>query len=174
MPEQEIRSLLDRRRWEAAFEILVVEYQGKVFRLAYSILGNRAHAEDAAQEALLKVWRAIESYNGKASLSTWIYAITRNTALTLREYHGRRAVTALEAIPEPAAAPAEAVGDTEQELWDLVAELPDPYRQAIVLFHMEEKSYEEVARMLGIPVGTVKTHLHRARKLLGAKIEEQA
>ena len=79
MPEQEIRALLDRRRWEQAFESIVAEYQGKVFRLAYSILGNRAQAEDAAQESLLRVWRAIETYNGKASISTWLYAITRNT-----------------------------------------------------------------------------------------------
>jgi RNA polymerase sigma-70 factor, ECF subfamily len=170
MPEQEIRALLDRRRWEQAFESIVAEYQGKVFRLAYSILGNRAQAEDAAQESLLRVWRAIETYNGKASISTWLYAITRNTSLSLREYHARRVMTPLEVIAEP---PAAAEAEPEQELWSLVAELPDPYRQAIVLYHMEEKSYEEVAKMLDIPVGTVKTHLHRARKLLGARIEEQ-
>ena len=170
MPEQEIRALLDRRRWEQAFELLVGEYQGKVFRLAYSILGNRAQAEDAAQESLLRVWRAIETYNGKASISTWLYAITRNTSLSLREYHARRAMTPLEAIADPAAVEE---AEPEQELWSIVAELPDPYRQAIVLFYMEEKSYEEVARMLDIPLGTVKTHLYRARKLLGARIEEQ-
>ena len=79
-------------------------------------------------------------------------------------------MTPLEVIAEP---PAAAEAEPEQELWSLVAELPDPYRQAIVLYHMEEKSYDEVAKMLDIPVGTVKTHLHRARKLLGARIEEQ-
>jgi RNA polymerase sigma-70 factor (ECF subfamily) len=170
MPDQEIRALLTRRRWEQAFELLVAEYQGKVFRLAYSILGHRAQAEDAAQDALLRVWRAIETYDGRAAISTWLYAITRNTALSLREYHARRVMTPLEAIAEPAANPA---AEPEQELWDLVADLPDPYRQVIVLYHMEEKSYDEVACMLGIPVGTVKTHLHRARKLLGARMEEQ-
>lgn len=170
MPDQEIRALLARRCWQRAFELLVNTYQGKVFRLAYSILGNRTQAEDAAQDALLRVWRALETYNGKASISTWIYAITRNTALSLREYHARRAMAPLDSIAEPAAASGE---ENEQELWNLVAGLPDPYRQAIVLFHMEDKSYDEVARMLDIPVGTVKTHLHRARKLLGARIEEQ-
>ncbi len=172
MPEPEIRALLDQRRWVQAFELLVGQYQGKVFRLAYSILGNRAHAEDAAQEALLRVWRALDTYNGRSSISTWLYAITRNTALSLREYHARRVMTPLEEIAEPAAVWT-ARAEPEQELWNLVSELPDPYRQAILLFHMEGKSYEEVARMLDIPLGTVKTHLHRARKLLGAKIEEQ-
>lgn len=61
----------------------------------------------------------------------------------------------------------------DQRRWAQAFELPDPYRQAILPFHMEGKSYDEVARMLDIPLGTVKTHLHRARKLLGAKIEEQ-
>ena len=173
MADQEIRALLDRRHWDQAFEMLVGEYQGKVFRLAYSILGNRARAEDAAQESFLRVWRAIETYNGRAAVSTWLYAITRNTSLSLREYHARRETTALDAIAEPPANVERGKPDEEQELWNLVAELPEPYRQAILLFHMEEKSYEEVAAMLGIPVGTVKTHLHRARKLLGARIEEQ-
>ena len=172
MPEHEIRALLDQRRWVQAFELLVGQYQGKVFRLAYSILGNRAQAEDAAQEALLRAWRALETYNGQASISTWLYAITRNTALSLREYHARRVMTPLEEIAEPAAVWT-ARAEPEQELWNLVSELPDPYRQAILLFHMEGKSYEDVALMLDIPLGTVKTHLYRARKLLGAKIEGQ-
>ncbi|MCC6536406.1 MAG: RNA polymerase sigma factor [Bryobacterales bacterium] len=172
MPDdQSIRALLERRRWEQAFEALVAGYQSKVFRLAYSILGNRAAAEDAAQESFLRVWRAIETYNGTAAVSTWLYAITRNTALSLREYHARRTMTPLEHIAEPWAALAPP--HPEQELWDLVAELPDHYRQVIMLFHMEEKSYEEVSHMLALPLGTVKTHLYRARKLLGAKIEEQ-
>ncbi len=127
MPEPEIRALLDQRRWVQAFELLVGQYQGKVFRLAYSILGNRAHAEDAAQEALLRVWRALETYNGQASVSTWLYAITRNTALSLREYHARRVMTPLDQIAEPAAV-CSARAEPEQELWNLVAELPDPYR----------------------------------------------
>lgn len=173
MPDdRSIRALLERRRWEQAFEAMVAAYQSKVFRLAYSILGNRAAAEDAAQESFLRVWRAIETYNGSAAVSTWLYAITRNTALSLREYHARRRMTPLEQIAEPWAT-ALAPPDTEQELWNLVAELPDAYRQVIVLFHLEEKSYEEVSRMLDLPLGTVKTHLHRARKLLGDKIEEQ-
>lgn len=175
--DQEIRALLGRRQWEPAFELLVRTYQSKVFRLAYSILGNRAAAEDAAQDALLRAWRALDRYNnsGGASVSTWLYAITRNTALSLREYHARRLTAALDAIPEPQSAAASSSPDqqSEQELWNLVADLPEPYRRVIVLFHMEEKSYEETAAMLGLPLNTVRTHLHRARKLLGDKIIEE-
>lgn len=171
----EIRELLERHAWEPAFERIVAIYQGKVFRLAYSILGNRSAAEDAAQEAFLRAWRSLDRYNGSASVSTWLYAIARNTALSLREYHARRATTALDAIVEPASSvPAHPPGGAEeQELWNLVAELPEAYRRVIVLFYMEEKSYEEVSRMLGLPLNTVRTHLYRARKLLGVKIEEQ-
>ena len=161
MSDQEIRALLDRRRWDQAFEMLVGEYQNRVFRLAYSIPGNRAWAEDAAQESFLRVWRAIETYNGRAAVSTWLYAIARNTSLSLREYHARREMTALDAIAGPSAKAESGEPEGEQELWNLVAELPEPYRQAIPLCHMEEKSYDEVAAMLAIPVGTVKTHLHR-------------
>lgn len=163
-----------------AFEQLVASYQGKVFRLCYSILGNRAAAEDAAQEAFLKAWRALDRFHGGAALSTWLYAIARNTALSHREQAARRAMFSLDAIGEPAAAAAAAAaaappgaGDPEQELWNLVAALPEPYRRVIVLFHMEGKSYEEVARMLNLPLNTVRTHLHRARKLLGATMEEE-
>lgn len=173
--DDDIRALLARHRWEEALELIVGRYQGKVFRLAYSVLGNRAAAEDAAQESFLRAWRALARYNGAASISTWLYAITRNTALTLREYHARRATVELdEHIGSQAGmAPEEDNAAAEQELWGLVADLPDPYRQAILLFHMEEKSYEETARMLGIPVNTVRTHLHRARKLLGVRIQEE-
>jgi RNA polymerase sigma-70 factor, ECF subfamily len=168
--EKEVRALLERRRWDEAFDCLLRMYQGKVFRLAYSILGNRAQAEDAAQDAFLRVWRSMESYRGQASLATWLFAITRNTALSLREYHARRRTLGLEAISEPAA-PVGRGDDSEQELWHIVAELPEQYRQVILLFHMEGKSYEEVSRMLEIPLGTVRTHLYRARKMLGDMME---
>ncbi len=147
MADQEIRALLDRRCWDQAFEMPVGEYQGRVFRLAYSIPGNRAWAEDAAQEPFLRVWRAIETYNGRAAVSTWLYAIARNTSLSLREYHARREMTALDAIAEPSAKAESGEPEGEQEL--------------------------EVAAILAVPVGTLKTHLHRARKLLGARIEER-
>ena len=88
MPEQEIRALLGGRRWTQAFERIVAESQGKVFRLAYSIPGNRQQAEDAAQDSLLRAWRAIETYDGRAAVSTWLHAITRNAALSLRARAG--------------------------------------------------------------------------------------
>lgn len=159
-----IHGLMESRRYAEAFEAIMRAYQNKVFRLSYAILGNHALAEESAQEALLRVWRAIETYNGKASLSTWIFTIARNTALTLREQHARRMAVPLADAPEPAAAEAGVGGDPE--LSRAIGDLPEHYRRAILLFHMEEKSYEETAAMLGLPLGTVKTHLHRARRLL--------
>src|SRR2546425_787309 len=80
--EQEILACLEKKRYTEAFEILLTQYQNKVFRLACAMLGNKALAEETAQEIFIRIWKALAGYRGQASLSTWIYAITRNTCLT--------------------------------------------------------------------------------------------
>ena len=80
--EQEIRACLDQKRYQEAFDLLLPEYQNKVFRLAYAMLGDAALAEDTAQEVFVRIWKALAGYRGQSLLSTWIYAITRNTCLT--------------------------------------------------------------------------------------------
>ncbi|HUK17189.1 MAG TPA: sigma-70 family RNA polymerase sigma factor [Bryobacteraceae bacterium] len=149
------------------FEAIVREYQDRIFRLACSILGDRASAEEAAQEALVRIWKGLPGFRGQSSLSTWIYAITRNTCFTLMGRWGPRT----ESLEDPAGRreaerrsaatwPAAPVPD----VMALVDRLPAKYRQVVALFYMQEKSYDEVANMLGLPVGTVKTYLFRARK----------
>jgi RNA polymerase sigma-70 factor (ECF subfamily) len=172
--DAEIQAHLGEKRYAEAFEQVLARYQNKVFRLAYSILGNRALAEDAAQEIFVRIWRALAGYRGQASVSTWIFAIARNTCLSALKRSSAQGALSLD---EPAVLVAAETRHTPPPAWadgpdlaHLVAQLPDKYRQVITLFYMEEKSYEEVARELGLPIGTVKTYLHRARKELAAAL----
>ena len=153
---------------EEAFERIVREYQDRIYRLALSITGDPASAEEAAQDALVRIWKGLGGFREEAKLSTWIYAITRNACLTAVGRVGPKHVS----LEEPAALrEAEARGggwirDRSPEAADLLDRLPAKYRQVATLFYMQEKSYDEVALMLGLPVGTVKTYLFRARKSL--------
>lgn len=159
------------------FESVLATYQDKVFRLCYAMLGDRSAAEETAQEVFLRIWKALAGYRGEATLSTWIYAITRNACLTaLKAKAGRRGVS-LESPGVRAAA--ERVGsgprgpDRQPDILRFVGELPPNYRQVVMLFHLEQRSYEEVAMMLNLPLGTVKTWLHRARRQLAAALVEK-
>jgi RNA polymerase sigma-70 factor (ECF subfamily) len=125
------------------------------------------------------VWKALPGYRGEASLSTWIYAIARNTCLTaLKTRNGRPTVP----LDDPAVRP-HLLGRPEPagalDVTALLHGLPERYRQVVTLFYLENKSYQEVALLLNLPLGTVKTYLHRARKELiaaaaRAKIAEGA
>jgi RNA polymerase sigma-70 factor (ECF subfamily) len=146
------------------------QYQDKVFRLACGMLGNETIAQDIAQEVFMKIWKALPTYRAGASPSSWIYTITRNTCLTeLRKSRtGQKLSLAEEAVQtevDQQTMPAAAAG-LEMDVQALLTELPEHYRHVLVLFYLEQKSYGEVAAMLGLPMGTVKTHLHRAKKEL--------
>jgi len=168
--DQDIVELLHGGAVEAAFERLVDRYERKVYRLCCSLLRDPDQAQDAAQESLVRVWKALSKYDQRASLSTWIYTITRNRCLTAIERRRE-----LDSLSDPAveheAETAQAVApEPEQDhlamLRELVDALPERFRRAIVLFYYEERSVAEVAQMLGQPEGTVKTNLHRARAAL--------
>jgi RNA polymerase sigma-70 factor (ECF subfamily) len=169
MPADEaITQLVQAGRSREAFERLVPAYRRRVFGLAFSILRDRAAAEDLAQEVFVKLWKALPGYDGRAQLSTWIYAITRNAAVSA--LRGRRRSLSMS---DPAVlAEAEAVGaapdaaPAEARLRRQVDALPDKQRQAVTLYYLDERPVAEVAEMMGLPVNTVKTHLHRARASL--------
>jgi len=172
MPADEaIIQLVRAGQGQAAFERLVPAYRRRVFGLAYSILRDRAAAEDLAQEVFVKLWQALPRYDGRARLSTWIYAITRNAAVSALRAR-RRSVSMSDAavlaeVEGIAAAPAAEPEDAA--LHREVEALPEKQRQAITLYYLDQRTVEEVAEMMGLPANTVKTHLHRARaRLAGA------
>ncbi|HLY15660.1 MAG TPA: sigma-70 family RNA polymerase sigma factor [Bryobacteraceae bacterium] len=158
------------------FERIVREYQDRIFRLAFSMLGNRAAAEETAQDVLVRAWRGLPGFRAESSLSTWIYAITRNVCLTALRRHEISAYS----LEEPAAQRAAerhafagwAVADSPDAA-ALLERLPARYRQVVALFYMQEKSYDEVASMLGMPIGTVKTYLFRARQSLAEELAQE-
>jgi RNA polymerase sigma-70 factor (ECF subfamily) len=171
--EQEILAHIDGKRYRTAFELMMAQYQNKVFRLACSMLRDQALAEETAQDIFVRVWRALPEYRGLASVSTWIYSIARNTCLTALKFRAAHPTLSLDepgvrgAAEARIASPREGLG---ADLPHLISQLPDKYRQVITLFYMEERSYDEVARLLDLPIGSVKTYLHRAKKELAASI----
>jgi RNA polymerase sigma-70 factor (ECF subfamily) len=171
--DDDIRIRLNQGLYEDAFDLLLQRYRNKIMRLAYSMIGNSSQAEDAAQDVCVRIWRALPSYRGESSVSTWVYAITRNTCLTAVAAMRRTSVRTqlsgndanLQQLAEsiPAAEPNVHSGP---DLSHAMQQLPENYRQALMLFYMEEKSYVEVAAMMALPIGTVRTYLHRAKKAL--------
>ena len=164
--------LLRAERRDEAIALLLPAFRRKVFGLAYSFLRDREAAEDVTQEVFIKVWRALPGYDGRASVSTWIYTIARNASLSaLRARRPQASLSdpqVMETIEATNPVPsADAIVDRAAIL-RLVDELPTKQRQVIMLFYMEAQSHEEVASMLAMPVGTVKTLLHRARARLCA------
>jgi RNA polymerase sigma-70 factor (ECF subfamily) len=166
-----IEELLAAGRHARAFDLVVPTYRDRVFRLAYSILKERAAAEDATQETLVRIWKALPGFDGRAALGTWIYAITRNTCLM--ELRRRRPTVSFddpdsaEAQHAAASIASGPAADPERDnLLRLVDALPRNQQEAVRLFYLEDRSYEAVAEQLGLPLGTVKNLLHRARKRL--------
>ena len=176
--DADLAALVQAGRLHTAFEGIMARYESKVFHLCMALLRNTHAAEDVAQESFLRIWRALESYNSEtASLSTWIYAITRNRCLTelARRPHPMQVSEDGETDEHQAAVAAPSPPDARAlgVLRGLVELLPASLRTSLMLYYFEERSVEEVASMLGIPQGTVKTHLHRARIALHQKLQDQ-
>ena len=171
--EHDIRQRLDAKQYREAFELLMDRFQNKVFCLAFSMVRNETMAEDLTQDVFMKIWKALPGYQGDASLSTWIYTIARNTCLTEIKKRTARPTVSFDA-PEfedalqklPACQTSDREAGAELDIQVMLARLPEKYRRVITLFYLEQKSYEEVSAMLGIPMGTVKTFLFRAKKEL--------
>jgi RNA polymerase sigma-70 factor (ECF subfamily) len=180
--DRDIVALLHSGAIEPAFQRTLARYQDKVYRLCCTLLRDPTAAEDAAQESLVRIWRAMGSYDGRASLSTWIYAITRNRCLSAIERRRELASLSDAAVESEAEAHAQAQGhgvagsepdDQSGLLRELVDVLPERYRRTLTLFYYEDRSVSEVASMLGVPAGTVKTNLFRARAALNEQLRRR-
>jgi RNA polymerase sigma-70 factor, ECF subfamily len=162
---------------DRAFEELVTAYQHRLFGVALRMLGSRAEAEEIAQETFLRAHRALGEFRGEARLGTWLYAIAARLCLNRlaagARRHERSDETALLQRPAEGADAAAALERTELQaaLQEAVAALPEERRIVVVLRDLEGLAYEEIAEVLGLPLNTVRTRLHRARTDLKAKLE---
>lgn len=187
--DQEVVAWANRGH-EAAFRELVRRYERPVFSLLYRMVRNRGLAEDLAQETFIKVLNGLGSYNPQYRFSSWIFKIANNAAI---DQLRKRELDTLSLDGSPhAATPAEMsatalqLGDhhesplEELEARELggaiehaIAKLRPEYRACVLLRHVEGHSYEEIARILDLPLGTVKTYIHRARNELRGYLEDR-
>lgn len=176
---QEEASLVARlRRGDGrAFEELVIAYQHRVFGVALRMLGNRAEAEEVAQETFLRAHRALPEFRGEARLHTWLYAIASRLCLNRLASPDRRLVRgddealAAAAAGEPSAAAMLERAELDAAVRDAIAALPEDRRIVVVLRDLEGLSYEDIAEALGLELNTVRSRLHRARLDLKSKLE---
>lgn len=162
-----------------AFATLVERYDRAVYHLAYRTLHDVEEARDVAQESFFKAFRSLRTFKPGAKFSTWIFAIAYHACC---DRLNRRKRYSNEELPERADASAgpehQAIaGDDARRLRAAIDALPEKYRSVITLYHLQGKQYEEIAQVLGLPMGTVKTHLFRAKEhlrklLVGAEVME--
>jgi RNA polymerase sigma-70 factor, ECF subfamily len=175
------RQLVDaaRRGDHRAFEALVLKYQDRIFRLIQRMVGGSDAADDLAQEVFIRAYRSIGDFKGESSLYTWLYKIALNLCRNHYRTRGRRPVH--EELEEgDGATGLEAGGGSPEdevfrrEFWQQLRrgldELPDEQREAVVFCDLEGMSYEEMAEVMGVPIGTVRSRIYRGRRALQERL----
>jgi len=157
----------------AAFEQLYRRYVGRVHAVCLRLAGNRTLAEECTQDAFVRAWESLAKFRGDSSFGTWVHRIAVNTVLERHRTQLRQAAwisskddDILESVPAADSGPEHAM-----DLDQCIAELPAAARTVFVLFDVEGHTHEEIAEMTGLAVGTSKAHLHRARRMLRARLE---
>lgn len=153
--------------------IFVEQFQAWVFALCFRQIGHRQDAEDVAQETLVRAVRHLNQWDGVRPLKPWLLTIAVNRCRTHLSRRNTR-VKSVEVVMEPVA-PATRVGefDLAEELQLALMQLREEYRMCFILFHQQELSLQEVARVMNSPDGTIKTWLHRARKELAVLLRNR-
>ena len=172
---------------QAAYRVLVERYQSEVFGLLLRLVGRQEDAEDLTQETFLRAFRALRRYDVTRPFGAWLHTIASRLAI---DHHRRNRAKLISLhqpeegsageervldLEDPEAGPAERAEQTElaRRLEVLIGELPPDSRAAILLRHQMDLPYEEIARSLGVPLGTVKARIHRARAMLKEKLLAQ-
>jgi RNA polymerase sigma-70 factor (ECF subfamily) len=168
-----------------SFDELVAHFEKRVFNFAYQITGTYDDAWDVAQEAFVRVFNSIGTFRGDANFSTWVYRIITNVFLDERKKAKRHRQTSLDEYIEleensvtrqivdekPTPDVVAEQKEKNRALHDAINSLPDYQRVIVTLFHLHNRSYEEIAEILQLPIGTVKSRLNRARLALGEKLK---
>ncbi|WP_077210514.1 RNA polymerase sigma factor SigW [Bacillus dakarensis] len=162
-----------------AYAEIVEIFKDKIFQLCYRMLGNRHEAEDMAQEAFIRAYVNITSFNINLKFSTWLYRIATNLCIDRirkkkpdfyldAEVAGTDGLTMYSQVPAETTLPEEEVESIELQdtIQREISKLPEKYRTVIVLKYIEELSLNEISEILDMPLGTVKTRIHRGREAL--------
>ncbi|GJM21934.1 MAG: RNA polymerase sigma factor [Planctomycetota bacterium] len=166
---------------EDAFREFVETYQERILHVVSRVAGGRSDAEDLAQESFLKAFGAIDRFKGNSALYTWLYRIAVNTARDWLAHRRRRPAVSLDAFPtgsvdpsDPHDGPSESARREElgRTVRDALEQLPEPFRSTLSLRELEGRTYEDVAQILGVSLGTVESRIFRARCKLRAILEE--
>ncbi len=170
----------------SAYNDLILKYEKLVYNFAFRLTQNHEDANDVAQDAFIRAYNAINSFRGDAAFSTWIFRITTNIFLderkrrkahpqqSLDEYSSQEEQREGMQVEDTAPQPDEVVigKDRQRILARAIQSLPDYQRSMVVLYHLQQKSYEEIAEIMNLPLGTVKSRLNRARLALKEKLQD--
>lgn len=184
MENDELRALIAEAQDGSvrAFELLISAHLPQVRRFARAFARSDADVDDLAQEALVKVYKSLRSFRFQSAFKTWLYALVRNVFLDAVRSRAGRERSMEEPLPEDhAQAPSRAESADEgiaraeekRRMWYALRELPPEFRTAVVLFDVEGHTYDEVAAIEGVPIGTVKSRLSRARTLLRTLLADE-
>ena len=181
MEESADQALVERCRSgsDEAFRELVDRYKNLVYGVILRTVADRSGADDLAQEVFLRVHRGLPTFRGESSLSTWLFRITRNVCAEVRDQ--RQFVQSLDTLDDDGqpriepGTPDRAFADMElrDRLDKALAQLPAAGRFLVSAHYLSGQKYEDLAQALELPIGTVKTHLHRAKRRLRALLERQ-
>jgi len=171
---------------QAAFKQLMRKYHDQIANLIYRIIHQREHVEDLTQEVFIKAFASLKSFNDEYAFSTWLYKIATNSSIDfirkkkLHTFSIDKPVTMGESeysyeLPDTTYQPDKRLIQSQRTrlLEEAINDLPEKYRRVIILRHNEERDYSEIARLLKLPIGTVKAHIFRARELLNKALRDK-
>ena len=161
------------------FRLLIEHHQQHIFNLCYRMLRQFEEADDATQDTFLKAYRSLKQFRGNARLKTWLCQIARNECLNRLRHENMASLDQQLTtdysfqIADSTPSPLELIEqqETQSIVHEAINKLPHQYRLVITLFHLNGLSYEEISQVMEIPMGTVKTHIFRARELLKSKLQ---
>ena len=158
-----------------AFEQLIGPLEQLVWRICWHYTGNRENAEDCGQEAMIRIWRNLDSYRGDCALESWVYRIAANCCMDYLRKKKRDKSVSVEPLREQGFDPADSSPGTEEQvvakdehrrLREAITQLPEEQREALILTQLQKVPYEEAALALGVSEGTVKSRVNRAKARL--------
>ncbi len=171
------------------FDVLVERYSGKAYQIAYGILGSKEDAEEVAQDGFVRIYRALHKFRGDSEFTTWMYRIIVNLARNKYRWNksrGARQNISMQATPtgddsapnlemklpdeQPPPDEKAELAEFEEAVYREMEQLPDLYKEALILRNVEEMSYEEIARVLDCKLGTIKSRIARAREELRKRL----